>query len=136
MAEWRAPDRLMSDTAGSPPDPRDGTQFRCARCGSRLVYELQPELGPQKRRVPVLSQQGRVPWNRIAVEIQRFLPALGQLVAALKVLIGKKDAPSPDVQDAIESPLPRRRAVLLPEMPLARHRREISGVPQHFGGSH
>jgi len=38
MAEWRAPDRLMSDTAGSPPDPRDGTQFRCAQCGSRLVY--------------------------------------------------------------------------------------------------
>ena len=28
----------MNDTAGSPPDARDGTQFRCAQCGSRLVY--------------------------------------------------------------------------------------------------
>ena len=38
MGEWRAPDRLMSDTAGSAPDPGSGTQFRCAQCGSRLVY--------------------------------------------------------------------------------------------------
>jgi ribosomal protein S27E len=38
MGEWRAPDRLMSDTAGSAPDARSGTQFRCAQCGSRLVY--------------------------------------------------------------------------------------------------
>ena len=102
----------------------------------RLVDELQGEIRPQERRVPVLAELGRVARDRPTVEVKRLLPAFGQFISALKILVGKEDAPGSNVQDAIETPLPRRRAILLAEMPLARHRREVPGLTQHFGDGH
>jgi hypothetical protein len=75
--------------------------------GSRVIDEFQAEIRPEKGRVPRRPEQLCIAFDRPAIEIQWFLPALGQVVATLDVLIGKENPAGPDIQNALESALPR-----------------------------
>ena len=98
-------------------------------CRARFVDELQSEIGPQVRGVPVLAEHGRIARRRRAVEVQRLRGAAGKHVAAaLEILIGEEHATGAQTEHPFEPALPGWRPVVLTEMPFTGHRGEVAGL--------
>src|SRR4029450_2393101 len=104
---------------------------------ARVVDELQRKTRPEVWRVPVLAKHRCISWRRNAVEVQRFAGALGERrVLALVVLIGEVHSAGVQTERPIESAHPWRGSVVLTQMPLAGHDREVPGLAEDLWNRH
>src|SRR5205823_2777668 len=80
-------------------------------------------------RVPILAEFGRVLRDLASVEEKALRARAIELFREVDLAVAR-------IERTREAALPRRRAILLPEMPLARHGGEVAGVAQHFRDRH
>jgi len=95
-----------------------------------VVDESERPVGEHLRSVPLARPNLRgVGGHLAAVEVD-------ELRGRLRLLPGKRQLAVAGGGRPLEAPLPRRRAVLLPEVPLAHDRGVVAGCSEHLGERH
>src|ERR1051326_7505208 len=92
----------------------------------RLINKFQAPIREQIRRIPVSAEDRRALWDFFAIKIKIFC-------AGTVRLDGKIDFAKPRIERAHKTPLPRRTAILLAEMPFASHLCKVTIASQHLG---
>jgi hypothetical protein len=97
---------------------------------SSVVDELDGPVGEQERRVPLAAADlGGIGTYLAPVQIHVFGPFRAALLRKVQLA-------EPGRGGALEAPFPRRRAMLLAQMPLAHNRGMVPRIAQHLGHRH